>query len=42
METHVKQNQETFSLQSVHYSIDLIDVSDAVKCISLSSYILTH
>ena len=37
METHVKQNQETFSLQSVYYSIDLIDVSDAVKCISLSN-----
>lgn len=32
METHVIQNQETFSLQSEHYNIDLIVVSDAVKC----------
>ena len=42
MEIHVIQNQETFSLQSEHYNIDRIVVSDAVKCISLSSYILTH
>ena len=35
METHVKQNQETFSLQSVYYSIDLIDVEIQTKTLEV-------